>query len=288
MKNYLQSWNDAFRGEPRLQGVCQVYEELKAKGVEFPMTNLDNMAPIITPKRTVFSTPTDRLTDSNFSHAVPQNILDPSQHVRPTSKQLEKLRKELDIVNNNLKVLREMLSELAPGKEQPDDMELLVELHAVCKQMQQRILDLIRSIVNEEVTYELLILNDEFNNVFEKYDRYMSNRSSGNKASDSQLVDTEEQRFNEQLEAMHITNARHTRQSTETIYAENSTRLDQAKIGLAKAAFNKSALMSDREADEISQWLEAQETKCNPTVRNPDVPTEFDPLIKKDDKNDGL
>lgn len=59
---------------------------------------------------------------------------------------------------------------------------------------------------------ELLILNDEFNNVFEKYDRYMSNRSSGNKASDSQLVDTEEQRFNEQLEAMHITNARHTRQ----------------------------------------------------------------------------
>lgn len=51
MKNYLQSWNDAFRGEPRLQGVCQVYEELKAKGVEFPMTNLDNMAPIITPKR---------------------------------------------------------------------------------------------------------------------------------------------------------------------------------------------------------------------------------------------
>lgn len=61
--------------------------------------------------------------------------------------------------------------------------------------------------------------------------------------------------------------------STETIYAENSTRLDQAKIGLAKAAFNKSALMSDREADEISQWLEAQETKCNPTVRNPDVPT---------------
>lgn len=45
-----------------------------------------------------------------------------------------------------------MLSELAPGKEQPDDMELLVELHAVCKQMQQRILDLIRSIVNEEVT----------------------------------------------------------------------------------------------------------------------------------------
>lgn len=47
----LQSWSDAFRGDPRLQGVCQVYDELKAKGVEFPMTDFDTMAPIITPKR---------------------------------------------------------------------------------------------------------------------------------------------------------------------------------------------------------------------------------------------
>ena len=47
----IQSWADAFRGSPALISVCEVYDELKTKGVEFPATNLDSMAPIITPKR---------------------------------------------------------------------------------------------------------------------------------------------------------------------------------------------------------------------------------------------
>lgn len=47
----IQSWADAFRGSPALVSVCEVYDELKTKGVEFPATNLDSMAPIITPKR---------------------------------------------------------------------------------------------------------------------------------------------------------------------------------------------------------------------------------------------
>lgn len=34
-----------------LQGVGQIYAELKQKGVEFPMTDLDMMAPIFTPQR---------------------------------------------------------------------------------------------------------------------------------------------------------------------------------------------------------------------------------------------
>lgn len=47
----LQAWADAFRSDPDLQGVQQVYEDLKQKGVEFPETDLDSLAPIITPKR---------------------------------------------------------------------------------------------------------------------------------------------------------------------------------------------------------------------------------------------
>ncbi|ROT63414.1 hypothetical protein C7M84_018709 [Penaeus vannamei] len=49
----IQSWADAFRHQPELAGVSQVYADLKHKGVEFPMTNLDTMAPILTPQRTV-------------------------------------------------------------------------------------------------------------------------------------------------------------------------------------------------------------------------------------------
>lgn len=47
----IQSWSDAFQQYPELQGVTQVYQELKSKGIEFPMTNLDTMAPILTPQK---------------------------------------------------------------------------------------------------------------------------------------------------------------------------------------------------------------------------------------------
>jgi hypothetical protein len=47
----LQTWADAFRGVPELKEVEKVYQELKSKGIEFPMTDLDNMAPIHTPAR---------------------------------------------------------------------------------------------------------------------------------------------------------------------------------------------------------------------------------------------
>lgn len=49
MLSLIQSWADAFKNQPDLQGVYQVYRELRQKGIEFPMTNLDTMAPIHTP-----------------------------------------------------------------------------------------------------------------------------------------------------------------------------------------------------------------------------------------------
>jgi len=47
----IQSWADAFRHQAELTGVVQVYHDLKQKGIEFPMTDLDTMAPIHTPQR---------------------------------------------------------------------------------------------------------------------------------------------------------------------------------------------------------------------------------------------
>lgn len=47
----LQSWADAFRSSPDLTGVVAVYEDLRRKGLEFPMTDLDMLSPIHTPQR---------------------------------------------------------------------------------------------------------------------------------------------------------------------------------------------------------------------------------------------
>lgn len=47
----LQAWADAFRSIPDLTGVVQIYEELKRKGIEFPMSELETLSPIHTPQR---------------------------------------------------------------------------------------------------------------------------------------------------------------------------------------------------------------------------------------------
>ena len=48
---FLQAWADAFRSSPDLTGVVQIYEELKRKGIEFPMSDLETLSPIHTPQR---------------------------------------------------------------------------------------------------------------------------------------------------------------------------------------------------------------------------------------------
>uniref|UniRef100_A0A8C4Z3T6 VHS domain-containing protein n=1 Tax=Gadus morhua TaxID=8049 RepID=A0A8C4Z3T6_GADMO len=47
----IQSWADAFRSSPSLSGVVLVYEDLRRRGLEFPMTDLDALSPIHTPSR---------------------------------------------------------------------------------------------------------------------------------------------------------------------------------------------------------------------------------------------
>ncbi|XP_065754216.1 TOM1-like protein 2 isoform X3 [Phocoena phocoena] len=143
----IQAWADAFRSSPDLTGVVHAYEELKRKGMEFPMADLDALSPIHTPQR------------------------------------IARLRSELDVVRGNTKVMSEMLTEMVPGQEDSSDLELLQELHRTCRAMQQRVVELISRVCNEEVTEELLHVNDDLNNVFlryERFERYRSGRSVQN------------------------------------------------------------------------------------------------------------
>uniref|UniRef100_A0A3Q3CSX5 Target of myb1 membrane trafficking protein n=1 Tax=Haplochromis burtoni TaxID=8153 RepID=A0A3Q3CSX5_HAPBU len=47
----IQSWADAFRSSSSLAGVVHVYDDLRRRGLEFPMTDLDALSPIHTPNR---------------------------------------------------------------------------------------------------------------------------------------------------------------------------------------------------------------------------------------------
>uniref|UniRef100_A0A8D0PRL7 Target of myb1 like 2 membrane trafficking protein n=1 Tax=Sus scrofa TaxID=9823 RepID=A0A8D0PRL7_PIG len=107
---------------------------------------------------------------------------------------IARLRSELAVVRGNTKVLSEMLTEMVPGQEAASDLELLQELHRTCRAMQQRVVELVSRVSNEEVTEELLRVNDDLNNVFlryERFERYRSGRSVQN-ASNGVLSDVTE------------------------------------------------------------------------------------------------
>ncbi|KAF7395769.1 hypothetical protein HZH68_009819 [Vespula germanica] len=187
--NLVQTWADTFCHQPHTQGVVQVYQELKAKGILFPMTDLDAMAPIITPQRSVPETeqisgnlPVNDQHISNSTVIQQQSQLQScSQLTQLNEQQLAKLQSELDVVQGNMRVLSEMLTYLTDqtSTQPPDsaDLELLTELHATCKAMQERVVDLIGKLANDEMTAELLRINDELNNLFLRYSRYTKNKA---------------------------------------------------------------------------------------------------------------
>ncbi|XP_010286163.1 PREDICTED: target of Myb protein 1 isoform X2 [Phaethon lepturus] len=92
--------------------------------------------------------------------------------IAPTPEQIRKLRSELEVVNGNMKVMSEMLTELVPSQAEPSDLELLQELNRTCRAMQQRVLELIPRVLHEQLTKELLLINDNLNNVFLRHERF--------------------------------------------------------------------------------------------------------------------
>ncbi|XP_059353403.1 TOM1-like protein 2 isoform X2 [Daphnia carinata] len=193
----IQSWSDAFQQYPELHGVTQVYQELKSKGIEFPMTNMDLMAPILTPQKTfthsetvpaVRSNPVSviqpvyqRPSTADPQHPLPgvdSSAISANQSITLSGPQLTKLQHELSVVEGNMSVLSEMLAEMSPGQENPADLELLRELYSTCRTMQQRLVDLVDRVANDEITAHLLKINDDLNNLFLRYERYEKNRQA--------------------------------------------------------------------------------------------------------------
>ncbi|EDL26610.1 target of myb1-like 2 (chicken), isoform CRA_c, partial [Mus musculus] len=144
----IQAWADAFRSSPDLTGVVHIYEELKRRGIEFPMADLDALSPIHTPQRSVpemdpaatipRSQTQPRTTAGTYSSPPPASYstlqapaLSVTGPITANSEQIARLRSELDIVRGNTKVMSEMLTEMVPGQEDSSDLELL-QVFQVC------------------------------------------------------------------------------------------------------------------------------------------------------------
>ncbi|XP_035603781.2 target of Myb1 membrane trafficking protein-like isoform X3 [Oncorhynchus keta] len=149
----IQAWADAFRSSPALTGVVSVYEDLRRKGLEFPMTELDGYSPIHTPNR------------------------------------VKKLKTDLGVVRGNLTVMSDMMSQLDPATAKHSDTELLQELYVACKDMQDKIMELVPRLSEEKLTEELLVANDEINASFTRYQRFQRQRATQQSPTYVNLID---------------------------------------------------------------------------------------------------
>nr|XP_040046920.1 target of Myb protein 1 isoform X1 [Gasterosteus aculeatus aculeatus] len=176
----VQAWADAFRSSPDLTGVVSVYEDLRRKGLEFPVTELDGYTPIQAPqKRSPGNGSSVTTLPSALLSSKPPLIPPLTSELKLalegnnafTSVQVKQLKTELGVVRSNLTMMSDMMTQLDPVTVKEADMELL-ELYTVCKEMQDRIVKVVPRLSEEKLIEELLAANDEINSAFTRYHRF--------------------------------------------------------------------------------------------------------------------
>lgn len=189
----IQTWAYAFQSSPELREVSKHYQELKTKGVEFPVLDPDLASQTFIPEKSASPvaatdvavhrgtrsgtamSPTSQYALQRSLSSPPVSMYQPNVVSGPD--RVAKLRSELGTVQQNCRVFGEILTELSSGAGNPDDIELLEDLNSTCRQMQKRIVELLETCEIEQVTEDLLTVNDELNNVFLRYDRYQRMRA---------------------------------------------------------------------------------------------------------------
>ncbi|KAM7146296.1 TOM1-like protein 1 isoform 1-T3 [Macrochelys suwanniensis] len=170
---FIRTWAYGFQGTVDVSEVKEVYLELLKKGVQFPSSDANPG----TQKQRASSWPSEKppppSATSVKSTPVPRP---PAPTITLTPEQIGKLYSELDMAKMNTKVMSAILKENVPGSENPDDMELLQKLYKICRVMQERIVELLVAVQNEDVIAELVRVNEDLNNVLLGHERFSRNR----------------------------------------------------------------------------------------------------------------
>ncbi|NXY60771.1 TM1L1 protein, partial [Callaeas wilsoni] len=166
---FIMVWARGFQGMVDVSEVKEVYLELLKKGVEFPSSDTSSGYKVRIYKDT------SEKGCSSPSSASPAKCsflpLPTGPTLLLTPEQIGKLYSELDMAKMNVRVMSSILKENVPGSENPDDMNLLQKLYKTCRMMQERIMELLVTVENEDVIVELIQVNEDLNNVLLGHER---------------------------------------------------------------------------------------------------------------------
>ncbi|NWI97708.1 TM1L1 protein, partial [Pitta sordida] len=163
---FIMTWARGFQGMVDVSEVKEVYLELLKKGVEFPSSDTSSAGPKTSPQPSAKSSPSSACPAKRSLVPLPTG---PTLLLTP--EQIGKLYSELDMAKMNVRVMSSILKENVPGSENPDDMNLLQKLYKTCRMMQERIMELLVTVENEDVIVELIQVNEDLNNVLLGHER---------------------------------------------------------------------------------------------------------------------
>ncbi|KAK0132421.1 Target of Myb protein 1 [Merluccius polli] len=206
----IQAWADAFRSSPDLTGVVSVYEDLRRKGLDFPVVQLEGYSN----------------TNPNASKSLPVNGAlsippcpkpPPNPPASKEENNVMKLKADMGVVQSNLTVMADMMSQLDPVTAKHADVEMLQQLYLVCKAMQDRIVEVVPRLSEEKLIEELLAANDKMNTTFTRYQRFERQMTNG-----------------------------------ESTAAKTPTYVNLTELGLATKSVNQSDLVSQSTVEAVS------------------------------------
>ncbi|XP_001500222.3 TOM1-like protein 1 [Equus przewalskii] len=170
--NFIKTWSQGFPGGVDVSEVKEVYLDLLKKGVQFPPSEAEAERAGLETSQISSNPPTPVPSAPALSSVIaPKNST-----ITLVPEQIGKLHSELDMVKMNVRVMSTILMENIPGSENREDMELLQKLYKTGREMQERIMDLLVVVENEDVTVELIQVNEDLNNAILGCERFTRNQ----------------------------------------------------------------------------------------------------------------
>ncbi|XP_044602047.1 TOM1-like protein 1 isoform X2 [Equus asinus] len=170
--NFIKTWSQGFPGGVDVSEVKEVYLDLLKKGVQFPPSEAEAERAGLETSQISSNPPTPVPSAPALSSVIaPRNST-----ITLVPEQIGKLHSELDMVKMNVRVMSTILMENIPGSENCEDMELLQKLYKTGREMQERIMDLLVVVENEDVTVELIQVNEDLNNAILGCERFTRNQ----------------------------------------------------------------------------------------------------------------
>jgi len=177
------TWAEAFRSHPDFPNFDRIYQQLKAKGFEFPARDMNAMAPVFTPASHGRPPLEKQRSGASAGSTAPAPAPAPAREEEEESvyswvspEYIAKIKTELKEVLNYVDIVKEILA-ACEGPVPAQQNETLKGLVATLQEMQSRLTRVLVEVEHETLVDWCLQVNDHIRVVLEWHSAILANQS---------------------------------------------------------------------------------------------------------------